>query len=444
MPEFLDLLTEEIKTKRKDIERITSNLSEISAEYSLLVSEKWKNLPTPVEPKGKVFAVDSSNGIIELRGGGVLLIVRSLALASNSQMLRKLTVEALYPRNIRDFEEYIRLLREHLEHLVAHSALEEKPSFIMLDGSLYGRMTHVLRELDLEEREDFIFEYVKVYSDFLTEALKNKVMVLGVSKDSRSTVFKEEILKERVLQLAQDSGIDSKEILELWKVIRRRPREVLEKVREKVRSGFYPAKMLEYFEQARSHVPDSKIIMQAGVGEGFSMPLLLTLSRVIAGQFEVALDEKAEGQVEKLSRVFERSFDRNWSVFEKKAHELISRLRSYPPVAVYYTVLGPNDDPIRVDLVSYDISENFRLGENNSQDASRFFRDLEATPSILLSLSLLRSLYAGDRSYNILLLEADRRVKMSAGTVETYRKIVMKELQTLILHSRGERRVHYP
>ncbi|MGC9146495.1 MAG: DNA double-strand break repair nuclease NurA [Infirmifilum sp.] len=445
MPEFLDLLAEEISLKKSYLEEIAGKISELSENYKRMVVEKWRPLPPPLEVIDKIFAVDSSTGIVEVRGGGVVLVARSMALAPFSKSFRKLIVDALYPRNTRDFEEYVRLMREHIEHAVALESLEDEPEFILIDGSLYGRMIHVLMELDLEGREDFMFEYVRTYSDFLTQAVKRGVTVLGVSKDSRSTLFKEELLKKKVLEVASESGVEVEEVLRLWTALRRRPREVLEKVREKVRSGEFPAVILDYFEQARSHVPDSRIILEAGVGQGYSTPLILSLSKVIAGQFDLVLDERAsDGNIEKLASVFEKSADKHRGEFVKMAHELIAQLRSYPPVLMSYTIMGPGDDPLRVDIISKEISDVGFLKSGALQSSTRFTDDDTSIATVERSLSLLRGLYAGEKGYNVLLLEVDRRVKISAATLETYRRVIMRELDTLILHSRGERRVHYP
>ncbi|MGC9107895.1 MAG: DNA double-strand break repair nuclease NurA, partial [Infirmifilum sp.] len=212
MPEFLDLLAEEISLKKSYLEEIAGKISELSENYKRMVVEKWRPLPLPLEVIDKIFAVDSSTGIVEVRGGGVVLVARSMALAPFSKSFRKLIVDALYPRDTRDFEEYVRLMREHIEHAVALESLEDEPEFILIDGSLYGRMIHVLMELDLEGREDFMFEYVRTYSDFLTQAVKRGVTVLGVSKDSRSTLFKEELLKKKVLEVASESGVEVEEV----------------------------------------------------------------------------------------------------------------------------------------------------------------------------------------------------------------------------------------
>jgi len=441
VPEFLDLLLDEVKRNREELAKVAGGSSTTAEWYRELVQRKWNRFPErDLESRG-VYAVDSSSGTVELAGGGVLVIARSIALGIGGLQKRRLRLEAFYPKDLRDYEDYLRLLREHLEHEVALDALETDPEFILVDGSLYGRMIHVLKEVEIQDREDFMFDYVEAYSDFLSAALRKGTVVVGVSKDSRSTLFKEEVLKEQVLRIAREHGLDTQEILKLWSGLRRRPREVVEEVRRKTSSGAYPAELYKFFEEARSPVPDSKILYHLNLGSGYTTPLLLKLSRVLAGQLDLVLDDGSVDHVERLSRVFQKTRDRIGSRFEGRARDLISRLRSYPPVAMFYVVFESGEDPVRVDVVARDISA--LSGANGLQgDAGRFMDD--KPESLLRVIALLRGMYAGIRGYNVLLLEADRRVKISDYTLETYRGVLMRELGLFFLLSRGERRVHYP
>ncbi len=436
------MLVEQVRLNRAWIEKVLGGTTSIAEWYKRLVLSKWNSLPRENTKVEAVCAVDSSSGLIEASGGGVLLVTRALSLSVGGKQKRRLAVDALYPRNLMDFEDYVRLMREHLEHLVALDSLDEDPRFILIDGSLYGRMIHVLKDLDLEDREDFMFTYVETYSSFLKEALKRGVTVVGVSKDSRSTLFKEEVLKEEAVKVARESGINVSELLALWAGLKRRPREVLKEVRKKVSSGLYPERVYELFEEARSSTPDSKILLYAGPGEGYTTPLLLKISRVQAGQIEVALDESVSDQVEKLGRFFSKSRDKMGEEFEEKVKTLVSMLRGYPPVATFYTILGHGDDPIRVDVVSRELQELGVARNSLAIDSSKFIdSDVKSVAEVI---SLLKSMYAGVKGYNVLLMEADRRVKITEKSLEIYRGILMKELGEYFLPSRGERRAHYP
>ncbi|QOJ78659.1 DNA double-strand break repair nuclease NurA [Infirmifilum lucidum] len=442
MPEFSDLLVEQVRLNRAWIEKVLGATAGLAEWYRGLVLGKWNSLPRGDARVEAVYAVDSSSGLIEVSGGGVLLVTRALSLSVGGKQKRRLAVDALYPRNLMDFEHYVRLTREHLEHLVALDSLDEDPRFVLVDGSLYGRMIHVLKDLDLEDREDFMFTYVETYSSFLREALNRGVTVVGVSKDSRSTLFKEEVLKEEVVRVARENGVDVSELLALWAWLKRRPREVLKEVRKRASSGLYPARIYELFEEARSSTPDSKILLYARPGEGYTTPLLLKISKVQAGQIEVALDESVGDQVEKLGRFFSKSRDKMGEEFEEKVKALVSMLKEYPPVATFYAILGHGDDPIRVDVVSRELQELGVAKNSLALDSSKFISsDVKGITGVI---SLLRSMYAGVKDYNILLMEADRRVKITERSLEIYRGILMKELGAYFLPSRGERRVHYP
>ncbi|MEM0377408.1 MAG: DNA double-strand break repair nuclease NurA, partial [Thermofilum sp.] len=381
----------------------------------------------------RVYAVDSSSDEIEVAGGGVILVTRAVALGANGRELRKLRVDALFPRSIRDYEDFKRLLREHLEHEVALEAVEEGADLVLLDGSLFGRMSHVVRELSVDGREGFLLDYVETYGQLLSRAVRKGVIIAGVSKDSRSTVLKEELLLSELRKRLEGcpTGLAEK-VLELWARLRRRPSQVLEEVRRLVREGLDP-RIYELFEEAKSPVPDSKLLLLMNLGPGFTAPIRLTLERVQMGVIEVALTEETR-LVALLDAIFEKVSDELGPRFAENVNRVLAALRSYPAVLASYVIFSRGDDPVRVDIAVN--------REDLAASSSRF---VSSPPdSFIRVLRQLAFLYSGRTSYNVLLLEADKRVRATAETLDLYHKLAMKELGELIVHSRGERRYFVP
>jgi hypothetical protein len=432
VPRFADLFVEEVRRKRSEVLKVIGGGETLAGRYADLLRKVWVAGIAAGKHFERVYAVDSGSDEIEVSGGGVLLVTRAMALEAGGREVRKLRLDALFPRDLRDYEDFKRLVREHVEHLVALEALEEGADLLLIDGSLYGRMIHVIRELEVEGREDFMLEYVEAYSKLLSRALENGAVVAGVSKDSRSTVLKEELLLAQLASLLSGCEPELKgKVIELWRLLRRRPSQALNGVRALVKEGLDP-RVLELFEEARSAVPDSKIISAAGLGAGFTSPLVLTLERVSTGITDLLLrsrDEELEGE---LARAFERAAER--LDFGARVKSLLKALRSYPPVYTTYAVFAAGDDPVRVDVVARELS---RLA-----GGSRFANPVPGiVQTVLAHLALL---YGGRRCYNALLLEVDKRVRTTLETLELYHKLAMREVGELILHSRGERRVLYP
>lgn len=433
MPLFADLFVEELRRKKQEVLRVASRHDNLAERYARLVEKVWVSRAPLCEEPGRVFAVDSSSDEIEVAGGGVLLVTRSLALGRGERELRELVLDPLYPKSLRDYEDYKRLLREHLEHVAALRALEDGADLVMIDGSLYGRMSHVLRELEVEGREGFMLEYVETYGKLLSEAVRNGCTIVGLSKDSRSTVLLEELLLLELRGiLSQVDRYTAEKVLRLWAMLKRRPNQVLQELRRMVGEGL-SAQVYELFEEARRLPPDAKILFSLDLEPGFTVPLMLSLERVSMGVVDVALTED-ERFVEILSRVFEKTSDYAKPSFEELAERVLEVLKSYPPVLVSYVVLSRGDDPLRVDAVI--------RGSVATRRDSRF---LEGVPEEFEKLlGWLAGFYAGRREYNVLLLEADRRVKATLETMELYHRLAVKELGEVIMHSRGERRVLYP
>lgn len=187
------------------------------------------------------------------------------------------------------------------------------------------------------------------------------------------------------------------------------------------------------FREARSAVPDSKVISLLNFGVGLSTPLLLKVDKVYSGTIFLILREEEGMLINKLEESFPRLVDRLGYEFEELASEVIRSLKSYPHIVTFYADLEEGDDPIRVDIV---------FPEGAELKHERF---LSAVPDVVRRvLGLLQALYAGRREYNVLLLEADRKAKMTMKTLDSYTRALMRKYDELIVHSRGERRVFYP
>ncbi|MEM0093418.1 MAG: DNA double-strand break repair nuclease NurA [Thermofilum sp.] len=433
MPRFADLFVEEVRRKRGEILRVAAGSADLVSRYSELVRGVWVEGVEARNEFDGVYAVDSSSDEIEVAGGGVILVTRAVALGANGRELRKLRVDAFFPRSIRDYEDFKRLLREHLEHEVALEAVEEGADLVLLDGSLFGRMSHVVRELSVDGREGFLLDYVETYGQLLSRAVRKGVIIAGVSKDSRSTVLKEELLLSELRKRLEGcpTGLAEK-VLELWARLRRRPSQVLEEVRRLVKEGLDP-RIYELFEEAKSPVPDSKLLLLMNLGPGFTAPIRLTLERVQMGVIEVALTEETR-LVALLDAIFEKVSDELGSRFAENVNRVLAALRSYPAVLASYVIFSRGDDPVRVDIAV-----------NREDLAASTSRFVSSPPdSFIRVLRQLAFLYSGRTSYNVLLLEADKRVRATAETLDLYHKLAMKELGELIVHSRGERRYFVP
>lgn len=120
--------------------------------------------------------------------------------------------------------------------------------------------------------------------------------------------------------------------------------------------------------------------------------------------------------------------------FLDRARRSLELILKYPTVLITYCTLGIGDSPIRIDVISKELPKAPRDTE--------FSKEI---PRVLMEvLSLLDSMYSGEKHYNVLLERADSLVKMGIRELKIYKKILEKEINSIVRQSRGSRRVLFP
>ncbi|RLB32906.1 MAG: hypothetical protein DRH12_18985, partial [Deltaproteobacteria bacterium] len=195
--------------------------------------------------------------------------------------------------------------------------------------------------------------------------------------------------------------------------------------------------ILEIFEEAMNFYADSNLIPSLIEKPGYTTPMLL--GRPIY-TLDPILTSLTRGVETYIRQTFPRSTQIHGEDFIKRAKEILTEIPELPAIISFYVLFETNDVPIRVDVPSY------VLGINKSIKDTHEWRFIKVNEQQLQEIvSLLHSLYAGLKHYNVLLEEADRRVKLHKKTlIDIYEKVLMKELGLLLEHSRGEKRVKYP
>lgn len=140
-----------------------------------------------------VLAVDSSVYTNLLSNGGVFYIIRSLA-ARKDVVSKRLESDVIFSRDrMSRIRELITAKMEMLEFEAALEALKRgfDGDAILLDGSLYGRVSHVFIESKVDEERDSLLHYFRVYKELLDACCKSGVLLVGVSKEIRSTFYRD-------------------------------------------------------------------------------------------------------------------------------------------------------------------------------------------------------------------------------------------------------------
>lgn len=145
-----------------------------------------------------------ASSVIIVRGGGGVF-------EKNEKIIKRVMHDIFITSRIQDLERFSNLIRDILEFKIALILLEDDPEVLVMDGSLVGYVTHGLpnevaghltkpsSEKPIQEYVEKYVEYLTLYNKLLKTCKEKKVLLLGVSKDSRAQYLVDEFHLNRVL-----------------------------------------------------------------------------------------------------------------------------------------------------------------------------------------------------------------------------------------------------
>lgn len=193
----LDLWLKTFSQRRVQIlSRCTSIMSDMdSVKKHLNTSDIIRSIPLSKKSSIRASFVDGGQGLTELMGLGMYLVRASaLTVSCNPSMcqdedfLRDLDMDVIrYDHNTK---ERIDLKRDALEFEVALRSIEEnKPSVVVLDGSLYVK-AYRKPLYNMEYKK-----YKRMFARLVGKCRREGVLLVGVSEDSKSRLFTRHIQK---------------------------------------------------------------------------------------------------------------------------------------------------------------------------------------------------------------------------------------------------------
>ncbi|MBV8083237.1 MAG: DNA double-strand break repair nuclease NurA, partial [Chloroflexi bacterium] len=245
---------------------------------------------------------------------------------------------------------------------------------LMLDGSLYSTLPHLLYPLEAlhgqpgcSEDADLPIRILEAYLDLLDACRRLDVLPLGISKTTQDRV-----LTHTLLHLPDDCdriSVDMAEHLDL-----------------------YPDSRLPPDAEALNRWLDKRA--------GYSTPILLGMYSF--GRFrEVLMSEPG--------RIAE-SFAPYSSYPPAKLASIVERLRMMPAIATFHIRFANGDDPIRVDVPADVLGAPNRLLD--------LYSGLGPIEPLEPILRLLLACYGGPNVYNAPLYAVDKQVRLSNDVVD--------------------------
>ncbi|MEM3675742.1 MAG: DNA double-strand break repair nuclease NurA [Thermoplasmataceae archaeon] len=164
-------------------------------------SQNFIDPPDAKPVRGSVAATDSSEFVRELYNGKKLILIRAFTW-SGANVFRSFHAEVSNV-NRDHLQTLITSLMEHNEHLSIISMLEsERPDFVLVDGSIAGRL-HKPKRLGYSEYESFRYSYYSTLQRMLSLAKARGTKVIFVAKSSDSTLFRRFLEESYSLKLAE-------------------------------------------------------------------------------------------------------------------------------------------------------------------------------------------------------------------------------------------------
>ncbi|MCW6170833.1 MAG: DNA double-strand break repair nuclease NurA [Thermoplasmatales archaeon] len=163
--------------------------------YSEIFDKYFFPMPNYSEPHGMISATDSSEIIRELYNGKKLMLFRSLTSIQNKNYESFLTKLQVVARE--DVQRYTIMSMEHSEHLSILKMLEnESPDYILVDGSLSGRIFSEEIAIDADDFKEFRNEYFTSLLTMVDLAVRKNIPLIFIAKSSDSSIFRNFLLSQ--------------------------------------------------------------------------------------------------------------------------------------------------------------------------------------------------------------------------------------------------------
>lgn len=366
--EFNQLLGLDEKTKKLE--------SDLEKEFN----RRWYPLPTSKPPYTNEYAIDSSSASRSFANGIEFFITRALMLGTGSfsepmlrfEMIKGSTdylATAEFERIQRDLME-IRIIIENMDKV-------QDNSIVLIDGNLYGRYTHLLNQINIDNWRDLPLELIEAMQDLYRICRRQSIMLVGVSKFSKTRVL--------TAALKRDLG--------------------------------YGVRAPEYL--------DIELLYRWKLGEtGYTRPLML-------GTYAI----KNAASITKPSKYRKNNFSSIQNPERQKwATDIIREFPKAPAIVMFHMIPKAHAQPMRIDIPASCLGITSKIMEVNPFD---FIEPERVEPVV----SQLVSDFGGRDVYNALLYIVDREVRLGGKAVDTvYKSVLGSELGVKLDYDRSSRR----
>lgn len=444
MPDFLEEFASSISGKKETLkERILRGKpNPLQSSFEKNFNDHWVTIDEmskfSVNPNElSVMAVDSSVYTNLLSTGGIFYVIRSLAVCRDKER-KRLETDAFFTKaSFLESQRFLGRKMEMLEFEVAIDALKGgfECGHILVDGSLYGRASHLPIETEIEDQPLALLHYFQAYRELFDLCRKQRIPLIGVSKESRSDFYRNYLLKPIFEETLESLGeeidpTDLQKLRPIFTEILFREEVALHKF-ARIQSKY--GKKLEtiklVLDELRSCRPDYQLIMNHAKTPGYTEPLLVGPSENMARRLERYLKDPARY----VRSHFPATVREKGKEFVSWASQILSSIMGFPGIVSLHVLLDVRDSPIRIDMPCWDYTFP-RTGWPKPVDFN-----------VEELLKVMVTGYCGLDCYNLWLKNVDQRVRLKKSVVDTvYFPFMERLFDAKIIRGRSYRRVRYP
>lgn len=454
MPNFIDLFGVQIENNReKFIQYLTKGLELkfLKNDYKRQFLKHYFLLDKIDESDNfNAIGIDASGKKREFINGTYFYLNRASGVQNNGDTIRKLDADVFTSNGTsNEVNTYFGRKSEYIEHEVLKEFLDaqdegKEMKVCFIDGSLYSRllMPHLI-ESPINYDETFILKHLETLFQVLKESLKKNVLLMGFSKDSRDTSYRNALLDEIFYEeranithhLTPDElqtinavikGIDlinEKNIREFYSLIKNK--SVLLK------------KMNQIFDEYNITRTDAEIIYRFRDFAGFTHPMEKGLGRIKQQKIFNNMIQNTENFIRRNFKKYLSNMDEvNKNKFIIYAKKVLRQYSEMPTFISFHILIDVRDNPIKIDIPSW-YFKNWRklldFPHVNFFDISvPFFKDI---------IKIVLKMYGSSENYNLLLSAAHDDVVLRKNTYnEIYEQFMQDKLEILLPFRRRTRR----
>ncbi|WP_457753806.1 DNA double-strand break repair nuclease NurA [Thermococcus sp.] len=433
MSKFYDLFAKELRSKRDKWKERYHSLPNTLEKF---LREEFNKLWKPVNLKDyernpkefNILAVDSSYQAESLKNGGIFYAVRALGISKDKEY-RDLIVDFDYADGpVHNVTHFLQRKMEYLELKVAADAISDGfNGTILIDGSLYGRISHLIEESPMSNDRGFFIEYYKEVMRLFKLAKKNEVLLVGISKESRSRFFRDFLVKNLVSLGEIRGDVQLNEVFHLLSLALDQKKKAI-KMLDSLKRQYENIGLLdEVLKELLTPRPDYQLIDKFAQQPGYTIPLLLGPSaRWLRGIEQI--EKNPEGYIEShFPTLFS---DPN---FVSYAKVILKNIPDLPSIISMHVLPDVNDSPLRIDIPAFCLGDDVKLKEIGWPEPF--------TGTLDQIFEIIATGYGGLEFYNIWLWKVDREVKFHRHEFDELYFSKFKEAIGVEINARDYRRV---